>query len=142
MGRMRCSSTAMMDCSGTTKSTRTVAWVADQPGDGYTSVWSSITAIQLDVQVEHVSDCSSAQITNINWDAPANDNFNPNGDWVDTLNPLGEVMDFTGCRLHDSGADHTYYFKNGFRLAVGNSLRLYTGKATCTCLVLTPSSTS
>ena len=105
-------------------------------GDNYTKGWSSITAVQLDLPIEHVSDCSTARIVSLVYDAPGNDNFNPNGEYVVLRNVGADPADFTGCRLHDAGAIHTYFFPNGFRLAPGAQVRLYTGSGTNTSTAL------
>lgn len=76
--------------------------------------------------------CGSAtstdiQIAHIEYDAPGNDNFNLNGEWVEIANGEDTAVDLTGWILKDESATHRYEFPAGFRLDPGASVQIYTG---------------
>lgn len=77
-----------------------------------------------------VGSTGDLEITSANFDAAGNDNDNPNGEWVDIRNNESFAVDMTGWRLEDAGPDHTYSFPNGFTLAPGAMVRVFTGPGT------------
>ena len=74
-----------------------------------------------------VPDCSNIDIIGLVYDAPGNDNTNPNGEWVTLKNVGSESALMAGCKLHDAGPDHTYVFPSGFKLDAGAQVKLYSG---------------
>ena len=65
-------------------------------------------------------------ISEINADAPGDDNLNKNGEWV-TIRSRSGAADLTGFILKDESATHRYSFPDGFVLAEGASVRVFTG---------------
>ena len=63
----------------------------------------------------------------VQFDAPGNDNENPNGEWVDIRNDDTATVDMTGWRLEDEGPNSTYNFPAGFTLAPGVTVRIFVG---------------
>ena len=76
----------------------------------------------------------SIQITMVNYDAPRDDNDNPNGEWVKIANTGNRDVDMSGWRLYDNAykwgtaRDHVFVFPSGFILRAGQSVTVYTGK--------------
>lgn len=70
---------------------------------------------------------AEVQIVHIEYDAPGNDNFNLNGEWVEILNGDETAVDLTGWVLKDESASHRYTFPNGFTLQPGATAFVYTG---------------
>lgn len=73
------------------------------------------------------SESTNVQIVHIEYDAPGNDNFNLNGEWVEILNGDSTVVDLTGWTLKDESASHRYTFPNGLTLQPGATVLVYTG---------------
>lgn len=74
------------------------------------------TAVPADIPIVHIE-----------YDAPGNDNFNLNGEWVEIFNGDSTAVDLTGWVLKDESASHRYLFPNGFTLQQSDTLRVYTG---------------
>ena len=70
---------------------------------------------------------AEVQIVHIEYDAPGNDNFNLNGEWVEILNGDSTAVDLTGWVLKDESASHRYRFPDGFTLRPGATVLVYTG---------------
>ncbi|MBX3567661.1 MAG: lamin tail domain-containing protein [Rhizobiaceae bacterium] len=70
----------------------------------------------------------SIVIDDVQYDAPGDDNVNPNGEWVKIRNAGAVTVDLTDWRLKDDGFD--YAFKPGETLAPGQQLTIYIGKGT------------
>ena len=68
-------------------------------------------------------------ITEVNADAPGDDNVNKNGEWV-TIRSQSGAADLTGFVLKDESASHRYDFPAGFVLPEGASVRVFTGCGT------------
>lgn len=66
------------------------------------------------------------EIAEINADAPGDDNDNKNGEWV-TIRSRSGAADLTGFVLKDESASHRYTFPDGFVLAEGASVRVFSG---------------
>lgn len=67
------------------------------------------------------------EIVTVQYDAPGNDNQNLNGEWVEFRNRGLASLDLTGWAIKDESASHRFAFPNGFTLAPGAIVRLYTG---------------
>jgi len=65
-------------------------------------------------------------ISEVNADAPGDDNENKNGEWV-TIRSRSGVADLTGFVLKDESASHRYTFPDRFVLSEGASVRVFTG---------------
>jgi hypothetical protein len=76
---------------------------------------------------------TSIKICLVNYNAPGNDNENPNGEWVQICNNGNQDVDMSGWRLYDSAqlrrtvTDHVFIFPSGFILRAGKSVFVYTG---------------
>jgi micrococcal nuclease len=64
-----------------------------------------------------------------NKDAPGDDNFNLNGEYVVICNRGAAAVALSGWTLTDDGAHHTYHF-GPFTLSAGASVTLYSGSGT------------
>lgn len=69
---------------------------------------------------------ASVYISAINFDAPGNDNYNPNGEWVKITNQGNEAVDMTGWTISDEGNKHVYMIPY-FVLHPGATVTVYTG---------------
>lgn len=59
--------------------------------------------------------------------APGQDNLNPNGEWIDIGN-VGELaVDMTGWSIRDESTRHRFFFPDGFELAGGATVRVFSG---------------
>ncbi len=73
------------------------------------------------------------EICSVNFDAPGNDNYNLNGEWVEICNTGNQDVNMTGWRLYDTAfilgtaPDHVFYFPLGFILRAGQSVIVYSG---------------
>jgi hypothetical protein len=73
------------------------------------------------------------EICNVNFDAPGNDNYNLNGEWVRICNTGNQDVNMSGWRLYDiafkrgTARDHVFYFPLGFVLRAGQSVTVYSG---------------
>lgn len=61
------------------------------------------------------------------FDAPGNDNFNLNAEWVRIKNVCATRKNISGWRIHDYGRNHTYVFATGVRIRPGRTITVYTG---------------
>jgi micrococcal nuclease len=66
------------------------------------------------------------KITDLNANAPGNDNENPNGEWIEVANQGAEPVSMAGYTLKDE-ANHIYTFAD-FTLPSGAAFRLYSGQ--------------
>lgn len=69
----------------------------------------------------------SIAVAHIEYDAPGNDNFALDGEWVDLENRAVGATDLTGWVLKDESATHRYDFPSGFVLGGGAGVRIHTG---------------
>jgi endonuclease YncB( thermonuclease family) len=67
------------------------------------------------------------EITEVEYDAPGNDNDNLNGEWVSVVNRGSTAADMTGWVLKDESATHRFNFPKGMELDVGTEVRVFTG---------------
>lgn len=65
-------------------------------------------------------------ISEVNADAPGNDNENKNGEWV-TIRSRSGAADLTGFVLKDESASHRFTFPDGFVLSEGATVRVFSG---------------
>lgn len=65
-------------------------------------------------------------ISEVNADAPGDDNENKNGEWV-TIRSRSGAADLSGFVLKDESASHRFTFPDGFVLGQGASVRVFTG---------------
>jgi hypothetical protein len=76
----------------------------------------------------------SIEISTVNYNAPRNDNDNPNGEWVKIRNTGTQDVNMSGWRLYDdaykygTAPDHIFIFPSGFILKAGQSVTVYTGQ--------------
>jgi hypothetical protein len=76
----------------------------------------------------------SIEIGTVNYNAPGNDNDNPNGEWVEIRNTGTQDVNMTGWKLYDeaykrgTARDHVFVFPSGFILKAGRSVTIYTGQ--------------
>lgn len=77
------------------------------------------------------SKSSCIKIVNINADAPGNDNYNKNGEWIEIKNTCLQAISMKGWLLKDSSASNKYEFKD-FTLEGSRSVILYSGCGTNT----------
>jgi hypothetical protein len=79
-------------------------------------------------------DTSKIKISSVNFDAPGDDRYNPNGEWVRISNTGTVDINMSGWKLYDrdyksrSDSDHVLLFPSGFILKAGQSVTVYTGK--------------
>jgi len=78
---------------------------------------------------------SSICISGINFDAPGNDHYNLNGEWVKITNIGSESTVLTGWTLSDNENNHVYEFPS-FILGPGSSVTVYTGPGIDTATAL------
>ena len=73
------------------------------------------------------------EICRVNFNAPRDDNYNLNGEWVRICNTGNQDVDLSGWRLYDNAykegkcSDHVFYFPFGFVLQAGQSVTIYSG---------------
>ena len=72
------------------------------------------------------------KVGHIEYDAPGNDNENLNGEWVELVNPGPGSVIMIGWVLKDESASHRFNFPNGFTLAAGANVKVFTGCGTNT----------
>jgi micrococcal nuclease len=65
---------------------------------------------------------------NINYDAPGDDNKNPNGEWVEIKNTGSTSVNLKGFILEDE-AHHKFTFLD-FVLSAGKTVKVYSGSGT------------
>jgi endonuclease YncB( thermonuclease family) len=70
---------------------------------------------------------SGLVIADVEADAPGDDNTNLNGEWVDISNQGSTTAGLTGWVLKDDSSSHRYRFPEGFTLAPGSTVRVYSG---------------
>lgn len=74
------------------------------------------------------------EISTVNYNAPGDDNDNPNGEWVVIRNSGNQDVDMSGWKLYDdayrrgTARDHILIFPSGFILRAGQSVTVYTGQ--------------
>jgi len=68
----------------------------------------------------------SVYISDINFDAPGNDNQNPNGEWVRITNDGSSGVNMNGWTLSDEGENYEYPF-HSFILSPGADVTLFSG---------------
>lgn len=73
------------------------------------------------------SNPADVRIVHIEYDAPGNDNFNLNGEWVEIANADSAPVDLTGWTLKDESASHRFVFPSGYVLEAGARVRVLTG---------------
>jgi endonuclease YncB( thermonuclease family) len=66
-------------------------------------------------------------IEEINYDAPGDDGFNRNGEWVMIANRGDGPVDLSGWRLADESSQHRFIFPPGSSLAAFSALYVYSG---------------
>ena len=64
---------------------------------------------------------------NSQFDAPGNDHYNLNEEWVRIKNVCATKKSLAGWRIHDYNRIHTYTFASGVRIGPGKTITLYTG---------------
>ncbi|MEZ5377303.1 MAG: lamin tail domain-containing protein [Acidimicrobiales bacterium] len=69
---------------------------------------------------------SGLRIVEIEYDAPGNDGENLNGEWV-VVGSDDELVDLSGWALKDETSSHRFVFPNGFSLAAGSTVRIFSG---------------
>lgn len=62
----------------------------------------------------------------VSFDAPGDDNANPNGEWVRLRNIGPATIDLTDWKLQDNGTD--YHFRSGLTIARGATVTVHVGK--------------
>lgn len=78
------------------------------------------------------------KICNVNYDAPKDDNYNLNGEWVRICNTGNQDVNMSGWILYDeayrkgTARDHIFRFPSGFVLRPGSSVTIHTGIGTQT----------
>jgi micrococcal nuclease len=71
-------------------------------------------------------EASCIKIVNINADAPGNDNYNKNGEWIEIKNTCSQTIPMENWLLKDSSASNKYEFKD-FSLEGSKSVIIYSG---------------
>ena len=66
------------------------------------------------------------EISLVKYDAPGDDNYNLNGEWVKISNTGDLDVDMSGWKLKDENK-HVYYFPDEFLLKKDKSVTVYTG---------------
>jgi hypothetical protein len=66
-------------------------------------------------------------ISQVAYDAPGNDNENPNGEWVQIKNDGTAPAELTGWGIKDESASHRYFFPASFVLGPGEIVTVHTG---------------
>jgi hypothetical protein len=74
---------------------------------------------------------ASVDISAVNFDAPGNDHYNLNGEWVQITNSGATSVSLSGWTLSDEGVKHLYRFPM-FSLGPGASVKVYTGSGSNT----------
>lgn len=74
---------------------------------------------------------SCIRIANINADAPGNDNYNKNGEWIEIKNTCSNSISMNEWLIKDNSASNRYRFRN-FTLKGGSSVIIYSGYGTDT----------
>jgi len=75
------------------------------------------------------SESSCIKIVNINADAPGNDNYNKNGEWIEIKNTCSQAISMNNWLLKDSSASNKYKF-GSFMLEGVKSVIIYSGCGT------------
>lgn len=74
------------------------------------------------------------EISAVNYNAPGDDNDNPNGEWVRISNTGNQDVNMAGWKLYDdaykrgTAPDHVFVFPSRFILRAGQSVTIYTGQ--------------
>lgn len=91
--------------------------------------WNSTTeTITIKYPKEEQKTGISLKIVNINYDAPGDDNKNPNGEWVEIKNTGSTSVNLKGFILEDE-AHHKFIFPD-FVLGAGKTVKVYSGSGT------------
>ena len=61
------------------------------------------------------------------FDAPGDDNYNLNAEWVRIKNTCSSTISIAGWTIRDTPAYHVYRFKSGVSIGAGVSITLYSG---------------
>jgi micrococcal nuclease len=69
-------------------------------------------------------------VSDLNPDAPGDDNQNLNGEWIELRNDGPAPAELTGWMVRDESATHRFRFPDGFTLAPGARVRIFTGCGT------------
>ena len=72
------------------------------------------------------SESSCVKIVNINANAPGNDNFNKNGEWIEIKNTCSQAISMKDWLLKDSSAGNKYEFSD-YTLESARSVIIYSG---------------
>jgi uncharacterized membrane protein len=93
----------------------------------------AIAAVAAPVASARVSvDAACVRFSAVKFDAPGNDHYNLNGEWVRITNTCSTSKALGAWRIHDHGVKHTYRFPSGVSIGPGASITLYTGAGTNT----------
>ncbi|OYT32961.1 nuclease [Archaeoglobales archaeon ex4484_92] len=84
-------------------------------------LWGACTVAQTPIQ-------KGVLIAYVNYDAPGNDNYNPNGEYVVIRNYGADPVNLIGWKLRDE-AGHTYIFPD-YTLESGGTVYVHSGKGT------------
>lgn len=82
----------------------------------------------LDPIIPEVESCNGARILTVHYEGD-DGSQDPNEEWVTIRNVESVSIDFTGCSLEDQ-VGHTYLFPEGFELAAGAQVRVFSGSGT------------
>ena len=69
----------------------------------------------------------SLRIAAIEADAPGQDNFNPNGEWIEIVNDGDVDAVLSDWSIRDESTRHRYFFPDGFVLRAGTTVRIFSG---------------
>jgi hypothetical protein len=92
----------------------------------------SLALVPLYASPPTASAASCVRFVASQFDAPGNDNFNLNAEWVRIKNFCATRKNLSGWRIHDYNRIHTYTFLSGVRIGAGNTITLFTGSGSDT----------
>ena len=73
------------------------------------------------------SAAACVRLSATHFDAPGNDNYNTNGEWVRIKNYCSTTKSLSRWYIHDYGKKHTYRFASGVSIKPGASITIKTG---------------
>ena len=93
-------------------------------------------AAQAGIQPPSADAASCVRIVSGTFDAPGNDHYNLNGEFVRFKNVCATSKLLTGWNVHDYGRKHTFAIPSGFRIGAGVTVTLFSGSGTRTATKL------
>jgi hypothetical protein len=92
----------------------------------------SLAFVPLYASPPNASAASCVRFVASQFDAPGNDNFNLNAEWVRIKNFCSTRKNISGWKIHDYNRIHIYTFGSSVRIDAGKTITLFTGSGSDT----------